>query len=202
MAMDNDFDTTAPTAGEGAITPGAKGAVTETPSEQKVFPPFDATTYASQLFWFAITFIIFYILMKRLALPRVAGILADRKGRISGDLDAAQALKSKSEAAQAAYAKALAEARGNANRIADGAREQAKTAAAAKRSSIESDLATRLQESEARIADIKSKALAEVGGIASDTAQAVVAALSDVRVTTKEFEDAVGEALAERKANV
>jgi F-type H+-transporting ATPase subunit b len=202
MAMDNDFDTTAPTAGEGAIPPGAKGAVTETPSEQKVFPPFDATTYASQLFWFAITFIIFYILMKRLALPRVAGILADRKGRISGDLDAAQALKSKSEAAQAAYAKALGEARGNAHRIADGAREQAKTAAAAKRSSIESDLATRLQESEARIADIKTKALAEVGGIASDTAQAVVAALSDVRVTTKEFEDAVGEALAERKANV
>ena len=202
MAMDNDFDTTAPTAGEGAITPGAKGAVTETPSEQKVFPPFDATTYASQLFWFAITFVIFYIFMKRLALPRIAGILADRKGRISGDLDAAQSLKSKSEAAQAAYEKALAAARGNANRIADGAREQAKTAAATKRSSIESDLATLLQESEARIADIKTKALAEVGAIASDTAQAVVTALSDVRVSAKEVEDAVGEALGERKANV
>ena len=140
--------------------------------------------------------------MKRLALPRIAGILADRKGRISGDLDAAQSLKSKSEAAQAAYEKALAAARGNANRIADGAREQAKTAAATKRSSIKSDLATRLQESEARIADIKTKALAEVGAIASDTAQAVVTALSDVRVSAKEVEDAVGEALGERKANV
>ena len=58
--MDNDFDTTAPTAGEAAITPGAEGAVTETPAEHKVFPPFDATTFASQLFWFAITFVIFY----------------------------------------------------------------------------------------------------------------------------------------------
>src|SRR5262249_20732459 len=158
----------APTSGEGAVTPGTPGAVTETPSEQKVFPPFDATTYASQLFWFAITFIAFYILMKRLALPRIAKIIADRKGRISGDLDAAQALKSKSEAAQAAYEKALAEARGNANRIADAARDEAKSAAATKRTATESDLARRLQEAEARIADIKTKALAEVGAIASD----------------------------------
>jgi F-type H+-transporting ATPase subunit b len=203
MAMDSDFDASAPTAGEGAITPGTgTGAVTETHAEQKVFPPFDATTFASQLFWFAITFIAFYLLMKRVALPRIAGILADRKGRISGDLEAAEALKAKSEAAQATYEKALSEARGNANRIADSARDEAKVAAATKRTAIESDLAHRLQEAETRIAEIKTKALAEVGGIASDTAQAVVAALSDVRVTAKEVEKAVGEALGERSGRV
>jgi F-type H+-transporting ATPase subunit b len=175
-----------------------EGVIQETVAEHKVFPPFDSTTFASQLLWFAITFVAFYYLMAKVALPRISRILSERSGRIAEDIETANRFKQESEQAGAAYEKALGEARANANRIADGARDTAKAAAAKQRSEIEADLGRKLQEAEVRISDIKSKALSEVGAIASDAAGAVVAALSDVRATASEVEGAVGEALAER----
>ncbi len=72
-----------------------------------VFPPFDATTFASQLLWLAITFGVLYYLMARVAVPRIAGIIEDRRDRIASDLDMADRLKTDSEEALAAYEKAL-----------------------------------------------------------------------------------------------
>jgi F-type H+-transporting ATPase subunit b len=177
------------------------GTLTETPVEKKVFPPFDATTFASQLFWFALTFLIFYWLMAKVALPRIGGILEGRKARIANDLGQAEQAKRQSEEAGAAYEKALAEARARAFGIADAARNTSKAASDAQRTSIEADLAKKLAAAEARIADIKSRALAEVGTIAGDAAGAVVSALSDVETSATEIEDAVKSALAERNAH-
>ncbi|WP_209000638.1 hypothetical protein [Labrenzia sp. DG1229] len=87
------------------------------PAEHGVgFPPFDATTFASQLLWLAITFGVFYWIMKNVAMPRIAGILEDRKDRIAGDLSEANRLKDETDAAIAAYEQALAEARNKAHR--------------------------------------------------------------------------------------
>ena len=85
-------------------------------SEQhaKGFPPFDASTFASQLLWLAITFVALYLLMSRIALPRIGSILETRHQRVEGDLAEAQRLKDQSDAAIAAHEKALAEARGRA----------------------------------------------------------------------------------------
>ena len=82
------------------------------------FPPFDSTTFASQLLWLALTFIALYLLMSRLALPRIGAILETRRQRVEGDLAEAQRLKDQSDAAIAAHEKALAEARGRAQALA------------------------------------------------------------------------------------
>jgi F-type H+-transporting ATPase subunit b len=178
------------------VVPGGTGALTEAPAEHKVFPPFDSTTFASQLLWLAITFVLLYWLMAKVAIPRIAAILADRRGRITGDIEAAEKSKSQSEAAIAAYEKALAEARANGFAIAEAARNEAKAAADAERKQIESALAGRLGEAEARIAAIKSKALGEVGEIAGEATQAIVKALAGADVQRTEVDTAVGEALA------
>src|SRR4051812_38028557 len=74
------------------------------------FPPFLKETFASQILWFVITFVALYLLMSRVALPRIGGILEARKGRIDGDLGEAQRLKDESDTALAAYEKSLADA--------------------------------------------------------------------------------------------
>src|SRR3954453_19265754 len=74
------------------------------------FPPFDPSTFASQLVSLAITFVALYLLMARVALPRVGSILEERRARIDGDLGDAQRLKARSDEAIAAYEKALADA--------------------------------------------------------------------------------------------
>jgi F-type H+-transporting ATPase subunit b len=180
---------------EGDTQQPEAGAHTEQPSGphegKKVFPPFDATTFASQLLWLAITFVLLYYIMAKVAIPRIAGILEGRRDRIAGDLDAAEQFKGESEQALAAYEKALAEARSNAGRIAGGARDEAKAASEKQRTAIESEMAKKLAAAEARIGDIKDQAILQVGTIAAETAEAVVAALADVPVSRQEIDEAV-----------
>ena len=91
---------------------------TEVPSGAKpAFPPFQKETFASQLVWLAITFVALYLLISRIAVPRIGGIIDERAKRIEGDFAAAQRMKDESEAALAAYEKSLADARNRAQAI-------------------------------------------------------------------------------------
>jgi len=165
------------------------------PAEKEPFPPFDAATFASQLLWLAITFAVLYWVIGRVAIPRIGGILKARADRIAADLDQAQQAKSASDAAVADYEKALAMARANANTIAAKARDEAKVAADAERAATEAELNKKIAASEASIAAIKERALAEVGGIASDTAAAIVKALVGADVADGDVKAAVADAL-------
>ena len=99
-------------------------AHTEAPAGHTKFPPFDSEQFPSQLVWLAISFVLLYVLMSRIALPRIGGIMAERSKVISDDLAAAEQLKEQSNAAQVAYEKALADARSRAQTIAGGMRDQ------------------------------------------------------------------------------
>ncbi|WP_046118476.1 F0F1 ATP synthase subunit B [Ensifer aridi] len=156
-----------------------------------VFPPFDSTHFASQVLWLAITFGLFYLLMSKVIIPRIGGILETRHDRIAQDLDEASRLKGEADAAIAAYEQELASAKAKGHSIADTAREAAKTKANAERAAIEADLAKKIVAAETRIANIKSKALADVGAIAEETATAVVKQLIGGTVTKTEIAAAV-----------
>lgn len=142
-----------------------------------VFPPFDVATFPSQLLWLAITFGALYLLMSRVALPRVGGILANRKAIIDADLAAADASRQQTDAAIAAYESALAAAKSKAQGIAAQSREAIQADLAAKRSAVEADLSTKVAAAEARIAATKAEALTHVDEIATETAQTVVTQL-------------------------
>src|SRR6476620_7160264 len=99
---------------------------TEAPSGAKpAFPPFAKETFASQLVWLAITFVALYLLISRIAVPRIGDILEERSRRIEGDFAAAQRMKTESETALHVYEKSLLEARNRAQGIANEARDKA-----------------------------------------------------------------------------
>jgi F-type H+-transporting ATPase subunit b len=166
--------------------------------EHGAFPPFDPATYGSQLFWLAICFGALYFLMSRMALPRIGSILDERSNRVAADLAEAGRLKGETDAAIAAYEQALAEARASAHAIGQKARDAAKAEAAADRGRIEADLQGRLDVADQRIAEVKSRALAEVDAIARDAAEAMVEALLGTRADQAEVTRAVQAAMAER----
>lgn len=154
------------------------------------FPPFDPSGFAGQLLWLAITFGALYLLMSRVALPQIGSILETRRARIEGDLAEAERLRKETEKAAAAYEAALAEARKNAQSIAEETRASIKADIDNRRADVEAGLNKRLAEAEARIAATKSAALANVDEIAADAAQAVVARISG-EATVEEARDAV-----------
>lgn len=170
-------------------------AATETASGGGTFPPFDPASFASQLLWLTITFGLFYIIMSRVVIPRLAGILEVRKDRISRDLDETARLKAEADAAHAAYEHELAEAKRNAHAIASEATDKAKAEAAAARKKVEAELAEKLAEAEARIAEIKQKALGEVDAIAAETTDVIVKQLIGGKLTKAEITKAVSAAV-------
>ncbi|MEX0751987.1 MAG: F0F1 ATP synthase subunit B [Xanthobacteraceae bacterium] len=154
----------------------ATNAHTEAPggSHKKAFPPFEPETFASQLFWLAITFAILYLMVARLILPRIGGIIEARVQRIESDLAEAQRLKAEADAANAVYEKALAEARARAQALASATRERQAAEAEQSRKALEERLNAKLAEAEKAIAATKAAAMGNVRGIAVGAAAAIV----------------------------
>ena len=172
-------------------------AHTEVPGtpHKGVFPPFNRETFPSQLFWLVICFIAIYVMTARLVRPKVGGIIASRGRRISDDLAEAGRLKGESEAAMAAYEKALADARGRAQAIASETRDRLHVEADRNRKSLEEQLNGRLAEAEKAIATTKTAAMTNVRSIATDAAAAIVTRLTGVTAPESAVSAAVDAAL-------
>jgi F-type H+-transporting ATPase subunit b len=158
-------------------------------------PQLDVNDFAPQLIWLAISFILLYLIMSRLALPRVGSILDERAGRIAGDLATAAKLREDTAQAIADYEKALADAKARAQAIARKAREEITADVEARRAESDAQNAARLGDAEKRITALKESALTNVGEIAIETAEALVARLLGKPVNRKDLQVAVNEAL-------
>ena len=146
--------------------------------------------FPNQMFWLVVTLVIIYLVLSKIALPRIASVLAERQGTITNDIAAAEELKQKAADAEAAYEQALADARAEANRVAAEARAEVQAEVDAAMQKADAEIAARTAESEARIADIREGAADAVRQVARDTAEAVVAALG-VEVDTQTITAAV-----------
>lgn len=151
---------------------------TEAAREEPAFPPFNTATFPSQLLWFAVIFGVLYLLMSRVALPRVGGIFEFRRTRIAKDLDEASMMQRQAEAAGAAYDKALADAKAQAQRVAQDMREKVAADTQIKRTDLEGALNARLAAAEAQIAATRTQAMTSVSAIAREAAAAIIQQLT------------------------
>jgi F-type H+-transporting ATPase subunit b len=159
------------------------------------FPPFDSHSYASQLVWLAIAFVLLFVLMSKGALPRVGSVIENRQKRIDGDIAEAGTLKDQSDAAVAAYEKALADARANAQAIANETRDKQAAEAETRRKALEDELNVKLTDAEKTIATTKQAAMTNVRGIAEDAARAIVERLIGKAPSDQAVTAAVADAL-------
>jgi F-type H+-transporting ATPase subunit b len=159
------------------------------------FPPFDSSTFASQLVSLLIAFVALYLIVSKIALPRVGSVLDARAKAIEGDLSEAQRLKDASDAALKAYESELAAARARAQAISAETREKLNAAAEAERKTLEQRLAVKLAEAEKTIATTREKAMGNVRGIAADAAAAIVQRLTGLVPDGKSVDSAVDASL-------
>lgn len=131
----------------------------------------------NQVFWLVITLVVVYLILSRVALPRIGAILAERSGTITNDITAAEDLKARALAAEDAYNKALADARTEAQRIAAEARAEIQAGLDEAIAKADEEIAAKAAESEKAIAAIRASALESIAAVASDTAGELVAAL-------------------------
>ncbi|WDI32297.1 hypothetical protein PUV54_03710 [Hyphococcus flavus] len=154
-------------------------------------PQLDPAWWPSQLFWLVLTFGVLYWLMAGRFLPSLGGAIEERRDRIADDLDKASEFKREADEAEAAYNKALADARAKAQGIAADTRGEVDKEIAELQAETNEALDKQLEAAEARITKMKTDAAAKVREAASDTTRAVVEALIDEAPT----DDAVKRAI-------
>jgi F-type H+-transporting ATPase subunit b len=176
----------------------AKGATAHTEADgghKAPFPPFQKDTFASQLVSLLVAFVALYLIVSRIALPRVGSLLDERQKAIEGDLAAAQKLKDASDGALKAYEADLAAARSRAQAIGTETREKLNAASEAERKALEQRLTHKLAEAEKTIASTREAAMTNVRGIAAEAAAAIVQRLTGVLPDGKSVDSAVDASL-------
>jgi F-type H+-transporting ATPase subunit b len=172
-------------AGHGTESTGAEGG------QHGAFPPMDAQSFPSQIFWLVVFFGLLYLLMSKLALPRMAAVLQDRHKTLESDLSKASALKDETEAAIKSYEKALADARAKAQGIAAETRARMTAEVEGERSKLETSVAAKIAAAETRIAGLKEQAMKDVGEVAAETAADIVTELTGAQVTKADAAKAI-----------
>lgn len=157
-------------------------------------PQLDFSTFSSQLIWLAITFTALYILIARVALPRIGGTIEQRSDKIASDLDRAQSMKDDVDKAIASYEAALADAKSKAHAIAQETREKLSAEIEAERARVDEEIAVKIADAEKTITAMKTKAMGEVGKIASDLAGEIVSDLTGTKATAAAASKAVAAA--------
>ncbi len=158
-------------------------------------PQLAIETYPSQIFWLVVSLFVLFFVLSRVALPRVAEAIESRHDAIEDDLDRAGEFKRKAEAAEAAYDAALAAARAKAQEIAAETRAGIQKDLDAAIAKADAEISAKAAESEKRIGEIRASALEAVEEVATDTAEAIVAAILPAAAKAGAVKDAVASRL-------
>ncbi len=180
-----------------ALVTGAM-ALAAGPALAAGLPQLDPSTYAPQVIWLAITFVTLYVLMAKVALPRIGHVLEERRHKIDQNLKKAESLKTDAEAVAAAYEAAMADARARAEDVLSEARERAAGEAAERQAEVGDRLHADIRAAEARIAEARDKAVAGIRDLAADVAGSAAERLAGETVDAGAVRSAVDAALKER----
>ena len=170
----------------------AHTATTEVPKKEGGFPPFDTTTFPSQLFWLAVTFAFLFTVLWKVAGPRINSAITNRRGVINGAIAEAGKARGDAEAAQAAYEIALAGARARGNALAEETRQRLNAEIAKAKAAADVRAHDAMAAAEARIGETREAAKVHVKTAARDAAIAIVERLTGDKVSAEDATAALG----------
>lgn len=162
-------------------------------------PQLVSADFLPQLVWLAIAFVALYLILSRIALPRISAVLEARENRISGDLEKAQVARDEAERVLKAYEETLSVARQKAQSSIQGVRRSIAEKSAQRQTKLNADLAKKITEAEGRIATARDTAIANVAAVATDLARAAVSRLVGQELDERTTASAVAAALKARE---
>ena len=159
--------------------------------ESAAFPPFDPTYFATQIFWLLLSFALLYFLLSRIFLPRIGETIEERSSRIADDLDTASRMQADAEQAERNYERALSDARAKAHNVAEATRQSVDAEIQAELEVADKEAEKQAESAEARIRDVRRKAMANIESVAAEAAQATVEALTGKKPTLASVKSAL-----------
>jgi len=133
--------------------------------------------FGNQIFWLAIALVVLYFILSRIALPRIAAVLAERQGAITNDLAAAEDLKARAIEAEEAYKQALADAKAEAQKIIAETKAAIREDLDRANETADAEIKAKTAEGEKKIAEIRAGAMDAVKVVAKDVTAELVASM-------------------------
>ncbi len=158
-------------------------------------------TFLSQAFWLVIAFVVLFLVLRTMAIPKIQATLEARREKIEGDIDKAQMFRQESEQVLAEYEAAIAEGRDKAQSAIRNASEEAKANAAAEHEQLTKRLAEDIRVAEDRIASARNEAIGNIRHVAADIVQTMAERLIGTKIS-KISSAAVVDSVAEQKGTV
>jgi len=155
----------------------AVGACVDAGGSALGMPQLCADWMGNQVAWLVVSLIVIYLILSRIALPRIGAVLAERSGTITNDIAAAEELKQKAIEAEAAYEQALADARVQAAAIVAEAKAEIQVDLDVELAKADATISAKAAEGEKAITAIREGAVKSVMAVAKDTAKELVSAL-------------------------
>lgn len=147
----------------------------------------------NEILWGALGFTVVFLFLAKFGYPAMRKSMDERSEKIRADLDAAETAKTAAEGEKANYLASLGDAKGEAARIIEEARQQADALKADAQTRLNDELATSRAQAQADIDAAKGQAMAELRGevasIAIGAAETVVQANLDQASQTRLVED-------------
>jgi F-type H+-transporting ATPase subunit b len=137
-------------------------------------PQLDVSIFPNLIFWLVVSIVLLYLILTKVALPRLNSVLVERGDAITGDLEQAQLYKKRAADAETAYETALAKAREESQQIAAEAKAEINKELSVLMAKANAEISAKTAESESRIAEIRDGANKSVEQIARDTAGDIV----------------------------
>lgn len=156
-------------------------------------------TFASQLFWLVISFVVLFLVMRYAVIPRITKVLEQRRDKISGDLEKAASLKEEAEATLSEYEAAVADGRAKAQAVIRQMTDEMASKAQAEQAKLGEQLAKQIDEAEARIETAKQQALDDIQSVAAEVTQTAAQRLAGLKVDKRSANAAVKAAAEARR---
>ncbi|MEI6559292.1 MAG: hypothetical protein WCO00_12880 [Rhodospirillaceae bacterium] len=167
---------------------------------QAGLPQFDAAFFLTQLFWLALIFGTFYLIVQGVAVPKVVQMIETRDALISHDFKRAEEARNQAAAVNKIMEDKIIQVRDHARTILFLASREAEHVTAARLAMFDARIAGKVRDAEQRIFYARENALREMPDLAGALAGEVVVRFCDEEVKPALITSAVTRAIAERRA--
>jgi len=168
--------------------------------ESEGLPQFNTSTYPGQIFWLAVTFIVVYVFLSKIALPGISDVLENRQETVQGDLDRASKLKAEADEVHEAYEKSLEKAHGEARGIIAEAEAEIAKFSTKKTDDFAKRAKKRMDQAESRINTAKDDALDDITAASAEIAAEAAKKLAGLTVKAKEAQMTIQAIIKEERA--
>ena len=156
-------------------------------------PQLDPTYWASQAFWLILTFIVLYISIAKLYLPKIKNNLDDRENKIKDDLDAANKFKDLSELKLKEYEKILENSKKEVIKIHLDSKNKLDKDIQTKKDVMDKEIETEITKAQQEINGLKKNSILDIQNISKDLASNIIENISGDKLNESSIKATVAE---------